>query len=212
MAELFEKSGGGKVELAYDGSNRLLGQIKLTQKGDLYIAGDADYIGTAKEQGLVERDAVLCRFVPVIMVAKGNPKKIATLADMTVPGIRIGQADEKAAAIGRLIEGILKLNGVDKNLWQKNVVMRTSTVNELAMAIKLGTVDAVIVWDAVAAKYGDASEIIKIPADKNISPAVGAAVLSFSKHKTTAAAFLDFMTSDKGRSVLHDNGYSVTKP
>jgi len=42
LAQEFHETHGVKVELSYDGTNRLLGQIKLTQRGDIYIAGDAE--------------------------------------------------------------------------------------------------------------------------------------------------------------------------
>jgi molybdate transport system substrate-binding protein len=205
MASEFERKHGVKVELAYDGSNRLLGSIKLTRKGDVYIAGDADYIDMAGKAGLVDESAAGCRFEPVMMVRKGNPKKILTLADMAKSGLKIGQADEQATAIGRLMPKLLGLNGVDRKLWKKNIVLTTTTVNELAMAIKLGTVDAVVVWNAVAAKYADDSEIVKIA--ENITPAVGAAVLSCGKNRQDGAAFLKFMQSRRGRDIMKRNGY-----
>jgi ABC-type molybdate transport system substrate-binding protein len=142
------------------------------------------------------------------MVRKGNPKSVKSLSDMTKPGIKTGEADREAAAIGRLLPRILKLNEITDSDWSKNVVMRGTTVNELAMAVKLGTIDAAVVWDAVAAKYRADSDIVTIP--KNISTEVGAAVLKFSGNRVMAAKFLDFMTSKRGVQILRRNGYTVT--
>lgn len=207
MVKIFSSEHGVTVDVSYDGSNRLLSQIQLTHKGDIYIAGDSDYIEMAEARGLTDRTAVICRFVPVIMVRKGNPKEIKSLADMTKPGVRIAAADEKSAAIGRLLPRILKLNGIALDDWRKNVVMNSTTVNELAMAVKLGSVDAAVVWNAVAANYRDDCETISMP--KNISPEVGAAVLSFSGNKKAAADFLEFMCSKQGTDILRKNGYAV---
>lgn len=212
MADAFEKRRGVHVQLSYDGSNRLLGQIKLTQKGDIYIAGDADYIEMAAEAGLVASSGTICYFVPVIMIHKGNPKNLRDLPDLTKPGLRIGQGDGKAAAVGRLMPRLLELNGVDRQAWSRNVVMETSTVNELGIGIKLGTLDAVVVWDAIAARYGDVAEVILLDPDRNICPAVGAAVLTTAKNPAAAQAFLEFMTSRTGREILKTNGYTVDKP
>ena len=143
------------------------------------------------------------------MVAKGNPKGIEKLSDLTKPGLKIGQADESAAAVGRLTPKIMSLNGVDVAAWKKNVVMTTPTVNELAVAVKLKTIDATVVWKAIALNYIKDSDIISIPADKNIMPEVGVAVLLSSSNKETAKKFIDFMVSEKGREILIANGYTV---
>lgn len=212
MAAAFEKETGVKTQLTFDGSNRLLGQIKLTHKGDVYIAGDAEYVDIAVKDGLVDSRGTVCYFYPVIMTRKGNPHGINTLADMTRPGLKIGQGDPKAAAVGRIMPRLLELNGVDAAAWQKNVVLETATVNDLAVAIKLGTLDAVVVWDAIANKYPDVSEIVPIPAAKNICPEVESAVLTSAANKVAARAFVDFMASGKGRDICRKNGYSVDKP
>ena len=80
------------------------------------------------------------------------------------------------------------------------------------MAVKLGTIDATVVWNAIAANYKDASEAIPIDPAKNICPLVAAAVLKGAANPVAAQAFLDFMTSDRGREILRAAGYTVDKP
>ena len=211
MIETFKKQTGIKIDPNYDGSNRLLGQIRLTRKGDIYIPGDVDYIEMAEADMLVTGSKPICRFVPVIIVVKGNPKGIKKLSDLTKAGIKIGQADEKAAAVGRKTLPILKLNDVDVKAWKKNVVMTTATVNELAVAVKLKTIDAAVVWKAVAFSYSKSADIIAIPADKNLTAEVGAAVLLSSSNKEIATKFIDLMVSETGRKILTANGYTVSE-
>lgn len=212
LADDFEAARGVKIEMAEGGSNTLLGQITLSRRGDIYVAGDADYINMAAERGLVETHKTLCYFVPVIMVAKGNPKNIATLGDLTQPGIRIGQGDERATAIGRLMPKILELNGVDYAAWKKNVVTAAPTVNELGLKVELRALDAAVVWESIAIRYPTSADIIPIPREKNICPEVAAAVLKFTKNGQDATAFLEFLTSPRGRQVLAEAGYTVDKP
>ncbi len=212
MADIFSKANNVNVQLNYDGSNRLLGQIKLTGKGDIYIAGDADYIDMAKEAGLTDGGKALCYFVPVIMLQKGNPLNVKQLSDLIKQDVRLGQADEKAAAVGRVTPEVLKLNGVDREEWNKKIVMETPTVNELGIAIKLKTIDAAVVWNAVASKYSDSSDIVTIDPAKNVTPAVSAAVLKFSKNSSLALKFLDYMVSEEGKKILGEEGYTVNKP
>jgi len=212
LAEEFGRGRGVEMEISYAGSNVLLGQIELTRKGDVYIAGDADYVDMAEKKGLVKSKKRICYFVPVIMVAKGNPKGVKTLGDLTKEGVKIGQGDEKAAAGGRLMPKLLELNGVDAAAWQKNVVLSTPTVNELALKIELGTIDAAVVWRSIALQYPKVSDIVSIDRAKNVCPEVAGAVLSDAVNPAAAAAFLDLLASERGRTVLAENGYTVEKP
>jgi molybdate transport system substrate-binding protein len=212
MADEFKKDHKVTIALNYDGSNRLLGQIRLTRKGDVYVAGDAEYITIAEKDGLIAARKALCYFVPVILVPKGNPHKIKTLSDLTGPGLKIGQGDEKAAAVGRIMPELLKRNGVDAAAWGRNVVLETPTVNELALAVKLGTIDGAVVWSAVAINYADATDAIPMDPAKSICPPVCAAVLKGAGNPRSAQAFLEFMASDRGREILRAAGYTIDKP
>jgi len=212
LAGEFRARHGVRMNLTYGGANILLGQIELTRRGDVYIPGDADYINIAARKGLVRSRRRISYFVPVIIVPKGNPKGIHTLADLTAPGVKIGQGEPKACAVGRLMPRLLDLNGVEPAAWQKNVKLHTPTVNELGLKIKLGTIDAAVVWRCIAAKYSKDADIVELDPKKNICPTVAGAVLSFSKNPAAAAAFLDFLTSKRGRQVLIENGYTVTRP
>ena len=82
----------------------------------------------------------------------------------------------------------------------------------VAIGIKLGTIDGAIVWDAVASKYTNEAQVVSIDRDKNVCPAVGAAVLTLAKNAAGGEAFLAYMTSDEGKTVLQEAGYTVDEP
>jgi len=212
LARDFEASSGVRMEMNYDGSNRLFGQIKLSRRGDIYIAGDPQYMDMALEAGLTTTGTTFCCFVPVILVKKGNPLRIETLADLLKPGIRIGQGDERAAAIGKQTPRILAMNGVARDPWKRNVVLDTPTVNELGAAVKLGTIDAAIVWSSIAADYTDDASSVEIPPAKNLVSDVQAAVLASAKDRATATAFIDFLASSNAVRVLQECGYVAKRP
>jgi molybdate transport system substrate-binding protein len=211
ISSLFEQFTGDDIVLNYDGSNRLLGAIELSGKGDVYITGDADYLDIASQKNLIEQKDTICYFEPVIMVKKGNPKHIRSLVDMVNQDLKIAQGDERSAAVGRLTPRLLDINKIIINEWEKRVVLKTPTVNELAIAVKLGTVDATIVWATIANDYADVADIIEIPEKSNIFPAVGAAVLKCSVNKSSAEKFLNFLSGPNGQNVLIAQGYLVKK-
>lgn len=213
LAADFEDRTGVAVGLSYAGTNKLLGQIRLTEQGDIYIAGDADYIQMAAEEGIVARSETVCYFVPVIMVAKGNPLDIRTLHDCLEESVRIGQADPKAAAIGRLTPELLALHEIDfDRQWSRNISLVTGTVNELGVAIRLGTLDAALVWSSIALNYAEDAEFIELDPSRNVIPEVGAAVLTYAENPDAADAFLTFLVSAQAKAALQQDGYVTDNP
>ena len=212
LARQFEAAHGAQVDLSYDGSNRLLGQIKLTRRGDVFIPGDAEYVDMAIQEGLARTGTTICCFVPVILVQNGNPRNIQSPADLLKEGVRLGLGDEKAAAVGKQTVKVFALNGLERGAWEKNVVLSTPTVNELGAAIKLKTIDAAVVWSSTAADYADVSTVVPFEAARNIVSDVKGSVLSFAQEPEVAQAFLDFLSSTNVAPVFVKYGYVLRGP
>ncbi len=207
LVETFNREHGLNLVCDYRGSEVLLSSVTLTGKGDLYMPGDVHYVELAEEKGLVASKETVCYFVPVILVRKGNPKNIRTLGDLTRKEVQVGLGDSQFCAIGRKTSRILKKNGIIEE--DVNVVFRSDTVHELANHIELGSLDAVIVWDAVAAYAGDKGEIVPIPAEQNIISTVAVGILKSAKHPELAADFVAFITSERGREVFKKHHYTT---
>ena len=206
LVDEFARRHGVTIECDYRGSEVLLSSIKLTGKGDLYMPGDVHYVELAEREGLIASSNTVCYFVPVILVQRGNPKNehIRTLSDLTRDDVRVGLGDPQFCAIGRKSSRIFAKNGIRED--DVNVKFRSPTVNELGNHIELGSLDAVIVWDAVARAVGDKGEIVEIPAEENVISTVAVGVLKSSKHPQAAAKFVEFILSQAGREVFekHD--------
>ncbi len=200
-----------KIATTYAGSGRLLGQITASKTGDLFMPGAEPYVDKAIEQGLADgatKRHVAC-FVPVLFVAKDNTT-VHGLKDLATPGLRVGFGDERAAAIGKTTLKLLARNGIDPK--SINVVTKTGTVNELPLAVKMGSVDAVICWDANARHFADDGRIVAIPIEQNVISTIPAVVLTSTRHREASLRFIDFITSDSGRRILTDHGYTVEIP
>ena len=212
LAELFARQHKIRVECDYAGSEVLLSRIKLTNRGDLYMPGDVHYVDMAEDAGLVGSKSTVCYFVPAIVVQKGNPKNIHALTDLTRSGVKIGLGDPKACAIGRKCCKIFAKNNISEEAIAKHVVFRSLTVTELINNIKLGTLDAVIVWDAVAAFAPNETEIVHIPTQQNIISTVAIGTLKSSQYPKLAAQFVDFITSEQAKEVFKKHHYTVAEP
>ncbi|MCX7805990.1 MAG: molybdate ABC transporter substrate-binding protein [Planctomycetota bacterium] len=211
-AAVFEKKQGIAIECDYAGSELLLSRAKLSGKGDLYMPGEVHYIERAEKEGLILSKREICYFVPVMLVSKGNPKGIHKIEDMMRPGIKVGIGDARACAIGKTTAEILKKNGIPEADFEANVAFKSLTVNELAVHVKTGSLDTAIVWDGTAAQYGDSTEAVPIPLERNVISTVAAGILRSTADREAAESFLNFLCSEEVREIFRKHGYTVEKP
>jgi molybdate transport system substrate-binding protein len=210
LVEQFSRDHAVEIVCDYRGSEVLLSSVKLTRNGDLYMPGDAYYVELAEKEGLVASKKTVCYFVPVILVQAGNPKGIRTLKDLTREDVKIGLGDPQSCAIGRTSAEVFRKNGIPEE--DVSVTFRSPTVNELGNHIELGSLDAVIVWDAIAAYVGGKGETVPIPLEQNVISTVSVAILKSSPHPKLSADFVEFITSEQGRQVFKRHHYTTTLP
>lgn len=210
LVEAFRREQGADIVCDYRGSEMLLSSVMTTRTGDLYIPGDVHYLELAEKEGLIASKRTVCYFVPVILVQKDNPKEIHSLKDLTRREIAVGLGDPQFCAIGRTSSKIFEKNGIRED--DVHVTFRSATAPELANHIELGSLDVVILWDAVAAYVGEKGEIVRIPPEQNIISTVAVGILKSSRHPELAAEFVEFITSERGRKVFEKHHYTVTPP
>ena len=210
----FREKTGIAVSPTYAGSGRLLGQLSAARKGDLYMPGAELYVDIAVEKGLADAATkrIVMYFVPVILVRKGNPKGIRSVEDLKRKGLRVILGDDRMCAIGKKTLKVLEKNGVAWDDIKGNVVTRTGTVEDLGTAIQMRSADAAIVWDATARHFAESGTAVPIAPEKNSISAVPIAALSFSGAPAEARKFIEFVTSDEGRRVVRESGYTLSLP
>lgn len=211
-AEAFTAEAGVDVQIDYAGSGMLISRVRLDRRGDLFMPGDVWYLQQVEAQGLLDSKEMVTYFVPVIIVGKGMAKEISKLEDLARPGVRLAVGDPRACQIGRLTLRIFAKNHIDADAVNANTRMQSVTVNELGVWVKTGRADAAIVWDAIAAQYADAVEIVPIPPERNIISRVAIGVLSFSKSKPAARRFVDFLAGEKGKAIFRKHHYRTSPP
>jgi len=210
MLATFQNNTGVHMQISYGAANVLLQQLKLRPYGDVFIPADRYYTDQAIKAGIAQEPSLFAYLIPVIMVHKGNPHKIQSLADMTRKDIRVGLVDERIGAIGRLFVALLKKNHI--RLSDVHTVYNAPMVCELANAVKLKSIDVAIVWRPIAMSYPKDADFITIPSDRNIVVPVSAGIIKISSNKTDARKFLQFMTSKAGKSILEKYNYPTTDP
>lgn len=200
------------IAVDYAGSEVLLSKMKLSGQGDLYLPGDERYVDLAAGQNLVAARRNVCYFVPTILVRKGNPKRVRGLTDLTREDVRVGLGDPRACSIGTVSRELLQNGGMGPDEIGRLTQFQAATVNELAVHVQTGSLDAVIVWDAVAKQYAQHTTEVSIPIEHNVIAAVDMAILTYSQQFDLADRFAQFAGSERGRAIFREHGYQVDNP
>ena len=200
VAREYEKQFGVAVELQYGGSGTLLGNLRIAKSGDLFVAADDSYIEIAHQQKLIAEVIPLAKQSAVIAVRKGNPKQIKTIQDLMRSGVRVSLANPDAASIGSTLRLLLKKTGewdkLEASVRQTGVFK--PTVNEVANDLKLGAVDAGVIWDSTVRQYPEL-EMVQVPELAAGTQTVSIAVLNSTTQPTAALRFARFLgASDRG--------------
>lgn len=218
IARQYEEEYGTKIDLQYGGSNTLLNQLQVNEfdAGDLYLAADDFYTDRCVELGLARETLPIAHQRPVIVVRKDQNKDIKTLADLLREDVSVGVANPDQAAVGQAVKRMLEKIAVDgTNRWAQLEAAVTErgvfkpTVNDVANDVKLGAVDAGILWDSTVAmpKYREELTAVPVPELEGEPELVSLAVLNSSTKPTAALRFARYLTArDKGLPVFEECG------
>lgn len=207
IARNYEEENRTPIVIQYGGSNTLLSQIEVARQGDLFLAADDMYLNLAREKQLVREIVPLATMRAVIVVRKGNPKNVASIEDLLK--LKLAAANPDQAAIGDETRRRLIASGdwerFDQSVRERGVYK--PTVGEVANDVLLGSVDAGIVWDAVAAQHPDLETVaIAELAESRAEIALG--ILTDSTQPAAALRFARFVAArDGGLPVFEKHGY-----
>ena len=211
IVKRYEEEYGVVVQLLYGGSNTLLSQLEVSKTGDLYLAGDSSYTQKAQEKGLAHERLVLAKMKPVIAVQQDNPKNIQGIDDLLREDVKVAAGDPDAAAVGKKTRKLLTASGQWETLNERvtdNGVFKL-TVNEVANDVKLGSVDAGIIWDSTVAQYDELIAIETPELNKGLAT-IEIAVLESSQQPTDALHFARYVAaSDRGSKIFSEMGFEA---
>ena len=209
IAAMYQREYNVRVRLQYGGSNTLLSQIEVSRVGDLYLAADMSYLELAAADGLVAEIVPIATMSAVICVPQGNPQKLQSLDNLLRDDVRVALGNPDQAAIGKTVRQALqrlgKWEALESHVRETGVFK--PTVNDVANDIKLGSIDAGVLWDSVAAQYPEI-EVIDDRAQSLGSVEVAIGILTSCERPSEALHFARYLTaSDRGLPVFERMGY-----
>jgi molybdate transport system substrate-binding protein len=208
----FEKKTGAKLEAQFGGSGKMLSQMKLAERGDVYFPGSSDYMELGVREGLVEEASVqrVVYLVPAINVQRGNPKGIKGLDDLGAPGLRIGIARPDTVCVGLYAVELLEVTKtVDKV--KPNIATHADSCEKAAQLVSLKSVDAVIGWEVFEHWDKDKIETVYLPREQVTRIGyIPAGVGAKARDPELARAFIAFLMSEEGQAIYKKWGYLTT--
>jgi molybdate transport system substrate-binding protein len=160
----FAKREGAKITTVYNGCGVLCASMKAMEKSgsalpDAYYACDISFVPPVATH--FPEVLVLTETHVGILVKKGNPFGIKTVADLSKKGLRLGLCNAKQSSLGYLTEAILHSCDVFDAV-RKNVVVETPTADFLVNQMRADGLDACIVYAVNAAPQAAHLDFISI--------------------------------------------------
>ncbi len=213
----YEKVSDDEIVLTFGGSGDLCAQIQETGRGDVYLCHDP-FMPWAYNKKLISEWEEVATLNIVIIVPKGD-KKIQNLKDLSNEGVRLGIGNQTYSTSGQIVKHLLSNKPYGEKIL-KNVRVETKGHQQRCNDVILGTLDASIVWGAVAALYPEKLDIISINMDgidamtsatyKNMDAeytGVTVGIIKGAEKRKAVRDFYKFFTSE-AKKIFKENGFA----
>lgn len=199
----FEQANPGvTVQFSFAGSSTLVAQIKEGAPADVFAAADEANMQKAADAGELAGPArVFATNRLTIVVPKGNPRQVASLADLAKSGVTLALAAPEVPA-GKYAAEVFAKAGVTPTAASQEVDVR-AVLNKVA----LDEADAGIVYATDVRAAAGKVEAIAIPDQYNVTARYPIAVLQRAGEAATAAAFVDFVLAAPAQAALTELGF-----
>lgn len=211
LAEQFEKQSGTKVSATYGSSGNFFSQIQNGAPFDLFFSADIGYPKKLETMELAEPGTLYQYAVGRIVIwtpadahVDVTKQRWSALLDASVRKIAI--ANPEHAPYGRAAVAALQKAGIYERV--KDKMVYGESISQAAQFVQSGNAEIGIVALSLASSppmRGGKSWIIP----EEMHPAIeqGAIVLKSAKKKDAARAFLEFVRSKEGRTILEEYGF-----
>jgi molybdate transport system substrate-binding protein len=214
IASRFEQKTGDKVKLSFGASGTFYSQIQSGAPFDLFFSADAEYPKKLAAAGVMDGFSLRTYAVGhlVLWVPKSSgldPQKLKANLLLEAAVQKIAIANPEHAPYGRAAMAALQTLGLKDKVGNKLVL--GESVSQAAQFVQSGNAQAGLIplSLAISPTMKDAGSYWEIPSGDYPEIDQGAGIVSSSKHKVAAQAFLDFVASPEGGAILRQYGFAL---
>lgn len=191
------------VVVSYGGSSALAKQVTNGSPADVFASASTKNMDTVVAAGKATDPTTFASNVLAIAVPPANPGGVSTLRDLARPGLKV------ALCQGEVPCGAASAKLLARQRITVRPVTQENDVKAVLTKVRLGEVDAGLVYATDVKAAGSQVKGITIPAAQNVSTSYPIAVLTDSTNPKQAQDFVDQVLSGKGRAVLQEAGFKL---
>ena len=195
---------GATVTFSFAGSSDLVSQLTEGAPADVFASADEANMAKVATAKLADGPPVdFATNVLAIAVPPGNPAKITAFADLAKPGVRTVVCAPQVPC-GAATAKVEASSGVTIS-----PVSQESSVTDVLGKVESGEADAGIVYVTDVKGAGSAVGSVPFPEAASTVNTYPIVALKTAAYPGGAAAFVDFVTGEKGRAVLTAAGFGA---
>jgi molybdate transport system substrate-binding protein len=190
------------------GSNVLQTQIERGAPADVFASASSAEPQALFKSAKCDRPATFATNKLVMIVAKGNPKNLASVYRLRPGGLRLAIGNS-GVPIGVYTRSLLRRLGLSSIL-RKNTVSSEANVAAIVSKIALGSADAGFAYVTDGKIAADRTDMVKLP--RYAQPPVRYQICSVKRSGADtagAAAFISKVRSSRGRGLLKAAGFGL---
>lgn len=202
LSKQFEAAHPGvNVKLSYGASSALALQITQGAPVDVFASASTKNMKQVTDAKLADSPTNFVKNVMEIAVPPSNPANITGVADLAKGGVKVAlcQAQVPCGATAEKVFSNAKIT-------VKPVTLEADVKSTLAK-VESDEVDAGVVYVTDVRSAGSKVKGIPIPSDVNASTEYPIAALTKARNPSAAKAFVDYILSPAGQSVLSSDGF-----
>lgn len=195
----------GAAKYTFGGSGALETDIEQGVRADVFAAASRKQPAALYAKGLLEKPVEFATNQLVLVVPKSNPAHIASVADITKPGVKLVICNATVPC-GDYARGVFTHLRITAQA-MKNVVSQTTDVTQTLAEVALGQADAGFVYITDARAAGGKVSVIQLPTRAKPGAKDYIAVVKEAPHQAAAKAFVASVLSSAGQATLRAAGF-----
>ncbi len=206
------------VVLNFAGSQTLRLQLEQGAKADIFASANESHMQVLYQNDVVNKPILFTKNQLVVIVPVSNPAGLESLVDLAKPELKLILANPHVPA-GRYAREVIEMlnsapfaNNSYTTQVLNNVVSEEDSVKGVVTKVQLGEADSGLVYISdITAAVAAGLKVIHIPPEFNIEAAYPIATTNHTTRPDWAVAFVDFVLTSSGQTVLAKHGFNPTQ-
>lgn len=209
----FDARTGHTTTFQFAGSQTLRTQLQSGARADVFASANSAQFTPLVQGGQIGPGQIFVRNRLTVIAPKNSPR-VATLADLVRPGLKLVIADAAVPAgeyTRRMLAAIDRAGtyGPDFSAqFLRNVVSQEPNVRQVALKVQLGEADAAVVYSTdVTPTLKESVRVVPLPSRFNQTAGYPIGVLDRVGSPQAARAFVQYVLSAQGQKILRKWGF-----